>query len=209
MAQPTVFIVDDDPSIRRVLLQLFESENLPAESFASAQAFLERYDVRRPGCLLLDVRMPGASGLELQEQLGAQGVRLPVIFMTAYADVPMTVRAMKAGAVDFVEKPFSQQLLLEAVHRALERDRAARQAAQHWEESQRRIRRLTRRERQVLTLVVAGKTNREIAEAWGISEKTVKIHRGRVMQKMQADSLPQLVLLAQAGGICTTKVVPD
>jgi FixJ family two-component response regulator len=208
-AESTVFIVDDDPSIRRVLRQLFASERLAAESFASAQAFLDQYDAARPGCLLLDVRMPGTSGLELQEQLAARGVRLPIIFMTAYADVPMTVRAMKAGAVDFVEKPFNEQRLLEAVHHALDRDRAARAAADDAAEVRRRLKSLTPRERQVLERVVAGWTNREIAAEWGISDKTVKIHRGRVMQKMRADSLPQLVLLARQVGICTTKVVSD
>ena len=207
--QPTVFIVDDDPSIRRALAQLFESERLPSETFASAQEFLVRHEARRPGCLLLDVRMPGASGLKLQDLLTERGVRLPIIFMTAYADVPMCVRAMKAGAVDFVEKPFNEQLLLEAVHRALEQDRQARRSARVREEAQRRFRLLTHRERQVLELVVAGKTNREIAGQWGLSEKTIKIHRGRVMQKMQADSLPELVLLAQNAGVYTTKVVPD
>jgi FixJ family two-component response regulator len=207
--QPTVFIVDDDPSIRRALVGLFESERLPSETFASAQEFLDRHDASRPGCLLLDVRMPGASGLKLQDLLTERGVRLPIIFMTAYADVPMCARAMKAGAVDFVEKPFNEQLLLEAVHRALEQDRRTRRSARVREEAQRRLRLLTRRERQVLELVVAGKTNREIAGQWGLSEKTIKIHRGRVMQKMQADSLPELVLLAQNAGIHTTKVVSD
>jgi two-component system response regulator FixJ len=207
--QPTVFVVDDDPSIRRVLAQLFESEDLPSESFASAQEFLDRYDPSRPGCLLLDVRMPGASGLELQDLLMEQGVQLPIIFMTAYANVPMSVRAMKAGALDFVEKPFNEQRLLEAVQRALERDRQTRQSARDREEVRRRLRLLTRRERQVLELVVSGRTNREIAEHWGISEKTVKIHRGRAMGKMRANSLPELVLLAQAAGVCATKVVSD
>jgi two-component system response regulator FixJ len=208
-AQPTVFIVDDDPSIRRVLALLFESEHLPSETFASAEEFLEQYDARRPGCLLLDVRMPGTSGLELQQRLAGRGVRVPIVFMTAYADVPTSVRAMKAGAVDFVEKPFSEQLLLEAVHRALGRDRQARQELRTGEESRRRVQRLTPRERQVLELVVGGMTSRQIAERWGISEKTVKIHRGRVMQKMEADSIPELVLLAQAAGVCTTKVVSE
>ncbi len=207
--KPTVFIVDDDASIRRVLGQLFESERLPSQSFASAGEFLERYDETRPGCLLLDVRMPEASGLELQETLLREGVRIPIVFMTAYADVPMTVRAMKRGAVDFVEKPFNEQLLLEAVHRALEKDRMARQSADDAEEARRRAGSLTHRERQVLERVIAGKTNREIADQWGISEKTVKIHRGRVMRKMKAKSLPELVFLSQAAGICRTRVVSD
>ncbi len=207
--QPTVFIVDDDASIRRVLGQLFATAKLPSHSYPSAQAFLEQHNPDHPGCLLLDVRMPGASGLELQEMLVQRGVCIPIIFMTAYADVPMTVRAMKAGALDFVEKPFNEQQLLEAVRAALEQDRRARETVSHHETLHRRVKALTRRERQVLERVVAGQTNREIAEEWGISEKTVKIHRGRVMEKMQADSLPQLVLMAQAAGIHTTKVVFD
>jgi RNA polymerase sigma factor (sigma-70 family) len=207
--EPTVFIVDDDPSVRRVLGQLFRCEGLPSASFSSAQQFLEDVDADRPGCLLLDVRMPGASGLELQDTLLERGMRLPIIFMTAYADVPMSVRAMKAGAVDFVEKPFNEQQLLEAVHRGLERDRQAREAARARHRAEQRIRSLTPRERQVLALVVAGRTNREIADEWGISEKTVKVHRGRVMEKTRVNTLPELVLLAQAAGIRTTKVVPD
>ncbi len=207
--RPTVFIVDDDPSIRRVLGQLFDSQRVRWQAFATAQAFLEQYEARQPGCLLLDVRMPGLSGLELQAQLVERGVRVPIVFMTAYADVPMSVRAMKAGAVDFVEKPFNEQLLLEAVQRALQQDEEVRRSAADREAVGRRVAALTPRERQVLERVVAGHTNREIADAWGISEKTVKIHRARVMEKMRANSLPHLVLLAQVAGIRTTKVVSD
>lgn len=209
MTNTTVFIVDDDSSVRRALRLLFESEGIPSESFDSAEAFLEQYDARRPSCLLLDVRMPGVSGLELQETLAARGITIPIVFMTAHADVPMTIRALKGGAVDFVEKPFNEQLLLEAVHRAFEQDATARRAVAAEDTIQRRVRTLTPRERQVLERVVAGRTNREIAAAWGISEKTIKIHRARVMEKMRADSLPQLVLLAQSAGIRTTKVVSD
>lgn len=209
MPEATVFIVDDDPSVRRALGELFESERLPSKSFASAEEFLGQHDDRRPGCLLLDVRMPGTSGLELQDLLTERGVKLPIIFMTAYADVPMSVRAMKAGAIDFVEKPFNEQLLLEAVHRALEQDKQARQSAGEREEARQRLNLLTHRERQVLEQVVAGRSNPEIAEEWSISEKTVKIHRGRVMEKMQANSLPELVVLAQLAGIHTTRVVSD
>lgn len=206
---PTVFIVDDDASIRRVLAQLFEHERIPAETFESAQDFLDRADPDRPGCLLLDVRMSGASGLELQATLAERSLTIPIIFMSAYADVPTTVRAMKAGALDFVEKPFNEQLLLEAVHRALREDQEFRRSRTRKEEVERRLRSLTRREREVLSQVVSGKTNREIAELWNISEKTIKVHRGRVMQKMQANSLAQLVLLAQLVGMDTTKVVLD
>lgn len=207
MQPPTVFIVDDDPSIRRVLRELFTQERMPAELFTSAREFLEAIDPRRPGCLLLDVRMPEISGLELQEQLAARGVNLPIVFMTAYADVPMTVRAMKRGAVDFVEKPFNDQLLLEAVQRALARDAEMRHAHTERRALEQRLKELTPRERQVFERVVQGRTNPEIAREWGISEKTVKIHRGRVMEKMQAKSLPELVLMGQKTGICTTNVV--
>jgi two-component system response regulator FixJ len=147
----------------------------------------------------------GAPGAELR----TQGITLPIVFMTAHADVPMTVRAMKAGAADFVEKPFNEQLLLEAVHRALETDTRQRRAATEKEHVAARLRTLTRRERQVLERVVAGDTNRVIAEAWGISEKTIKIHRARVMEKMRANSLPELVLMAHAVGVHTAKVVSD
>lgn len=206
---PTVFIVDDDASIRRVLTQLLESEGIPSESFASAEEFLAGIDPGRFGCLLLDVRMRGTTGLELQETLRERGFDLPIVFMTAHADVPMTVRAMKAGAVDFVEKPFNEQLLLEAIHRALTQETQRRRSRSDREVIEARLRLLTHRERQVLERVVSGRTNPEIADEWGISEKTVKIHRGRVMEKMQADSLPQLVLMAKCAGICTTKVLPD
>jgi RNA polymerase sigma factor (sigma-70 family) len=204
--RPVVFVVDDDPSLRRTLQRLFVAEGLACETFASAPEFLAQYDASRPGCLLLDVRMPDISGLELQERLEAQGGTIPIVFMTAHADVPMTVRAMKGGAVDFVEKPFNEQLLLEAVQRALAADRQARQRARAQRRVAERLRRLTSRERQVLERVVAGRTNREIAEEWGISEKTIKVHRGRVMEKMGAKSLPELVLLAQQAGIRTTLV---
>jgi two-component system response regulator FixJ len=207
--EPIVFIVDDDPSVRRALRLLFETEHIPTQSFASAREFLDAYDPGQPGCLLADLRMPELSGLELQEHLAKEGVVVPIILMTAYADVRSSVRAMKAGAVDFVEKPFNEQQLLEAVHNAIERDQQARHARAQREAILRRLDKLTARERQVLELVVAGKTNRQIAEAWGISEKTIKVHRGRVMDKMRADSLPQLVLLAHAAGIDTTNAVHE
>ena len=208
-SEPVVFIVDDDPSIRRALSRLFETENISTVLYPSAQDFLAAYDPRRPGCLLVDVRMPGVSGLELQERLVEQGVALPIILMTAYADVPSSVRAMKAGAVDFVEKPFNEQKLLEAVHNAFNRDSQMRKDRRTQDVMLGRLSMLTTRERQVLEQVVAGKTNRQIADEWGVSEKTIKVHRGRVMQKMKADSLPQLVLMAHAAGIHTTKVVPE
>jgi RNA polymerase sigma factor (sigma-70 family) len=186
-----------------------KAKGLPSENSASAQEFINQYDQSCPGCLPLDVRIPGASGLELQGLLTEQGVLLPMIFMTAYANLPMSVRAMKAGPLDSVQKRFDEQRLLEAVHRALEQDRHFRRTADDRQAAQRRFRLLTRRERHVLELVVAGKTNREIAEQWGISQKTVKIHRSRMIEKMQANSPLDLVLLDQAAGICTTKVVFD
>lgn len=207
--QPTVFIVDDDPSIRRVLGELFDTQGMPWETYASAQEFLDRLDTTRTGCLLLDVRMPGSSGLELQEELAQRGIDIPIVFMTAYADVPMSVRAMKGGAVDFVEKPFNEQLLLEAIHRAMVTDTHARELSEDTDVILRRVQSLTHRERQVLELVVSGLSNPEIARQWRISEKTVKIHRARVMEKMQAKSLPQLVIMAQSAGICTPKALSE
>ncbi len=205
--EPTVYIVDDDPSLRRVLCALFEFEQVPVKAYDSVSAFLQNYTPPRPGCLVLDVRMPRTSGLELQDQLAERGINLPVIIMTAYADVAMSVRAMKAGAVDFLQKPFGDQELLEAVHRALASDRNARRESGDVSTLRRRYQQLTSRERQVLEQVVAGKTNGEIAAAWGISEKTIKVHRGRVMEKMDANSFAQLVLIAQKIGISTTKVL--
>lgn len=206
---PVVYVVDDDASIRRVLRHLFESEQLTCVTAASAARFFERYDAAAPGCLLLDMRMPETSGLELQADLRARGIDLPVIFMTGHADVPTSVRAMKGGAIDFIEKPFNEQALLEAVNRALQHDTARRRTEQYRAAIVERVASLTHRERQVLELVVAGQTNRQIAEQWGLSEKTIKAHRGQVMEKMGADTIPELVLLAQAAGISPTNVLDD
>jgi two-component system, LuxR family, response regulator FixJ len=203
---PTVFVVDDDPSVRRALARLIDSVGLKVETYPGGQEFLNAYDASRPGCLVLDVRMPQVSGLQLQEWLSERGIELPIIFVTGHGDVPMSVRAMRAGAVDFLPKPFSNQDLLDAVQRALTRDvelRAARATRASVDE---RVRRLTRREREVFVLVATGKMNKEIASALDISEKTIKVHRARVMEKMEAGSLAELVLLAQAAGVCTTKV---
>lgn len=207
--QPIVYIIDDDPSIRRVLRQFLSEQGLPTTLFASAEDFLAQVRPTWAGCILLDVRMPGMSGLELQTALRERDIYLPIVFMTAHADVPMTVRAMKSGATDFVEKPFNEQQLLDTVHAALREDQhrhAARSAAATIDA---RLRTLTHRERQVLERVVAGDTNRQIADRWHISEKTVKIHRGRVMEKMHAASLAELVLLAQRAGVPTTKGVSE
>ncbi|MHC4696195.1 MAG: response regulator transcription factor [Planctomycetota bacterium] len=204
-SEQTVFVVDDDPSIRRGLRRLIESVGLTVEEYATAEEFLTGYDAARSGCLVLDVRMPGLSGLDLQETLAAREITLPIVFITAYGDVPMTARAMKAGAVDFIPKPFNEQALLEAIHRATAQDAEHRREHARRTEVMHRVERLTPREREVLTAVVAGKPNKRIAAELGISEKTVKIHRAAGMGKMQADSLPELVVLAQMAGLYTTK----
>jgi FixJ family two-component response regulator len=193
MNQTQVLVVDDDASFRRAVARLLGSVGLPVTTFASAREFFQHLLPAGPACLLLDMRMPEISGLELQELLATTGRHLPIIFLTGYGTIPMSVRAMKAGAVDFLQKPCDDQVLLEAVYFALE------QAQQGWSDhtAQRllhdRLQTLTRREHDVLALVVTGMLNKQIAEALGMSEKTVKKHRGRIMQKMQASSLAELV----------------
>jgi len=204
----TVHIVDDDPSIQRSLRRLLESVGLNSECYSSAQDFIERRNADAPGCLLLDVRMPGLSGLELQDHLRSKACMLPIIFLTGCGDVPMTARAMKAGAVDFLQKPFNEQELLEAIERALARNCQMRQEQAERRKVQMRLRLLTPREQEVLERVVAGKTNKEIAAEFGITEKTIKVHRARVMEKMQADSLAQLVVLAQVAGVSSPNGLP-
>lgn len=191
--EPTVFVVDDDPAMRESLRWLIESVGLRVETFATGNEFLQQYHPSRGGCLVLDVRMPGMSGLELQEKLRSQGVRLPVIILTGHADVPMAVRALKAGAMDFVEKPFSDQLLLDRIQHAIELDRETRKGQRELDKIEARIARLTPRERQVMDRVVAGKANREIADELGLSPKTIEVHRAHVMEKMEVDSLAELV----------------
>jgi FixJ family two-component response regulator len=193
---PTVFVVDDDPSLRVALPRLLSSVGLRSEIFATAEEFRLQVDPSRAGCLVLDVRMPGTSGLDLQEQLSAAGYELPVIFLTAHADVSLTVRAMKAGALELFTKPFDDQQLLDAVHEALERDRVHRLRLADLRLLRDRYERLTGRERDVMTRVVMGRLNKQIASDLGISEKTVKGHRGQVMRKMQAASLADLVRMA-------------
>lgn len=203
----TVFVVDDDESLRRALARLLEAERFAYELFASAPEFLNAYTPSRGGCLLLDVRIPAMSGLELQRELIERRVSIPIIFMTGHGTVTTAVQALKHGAVDFLEKPFDDQLLLDTVHQALRIDRDARDNKSAATEASRRVARLTARERAVAEKVVFGKTNREIASEWGISEKTVKVHRAQVMRKLEVDSVPELVVLAQTAGISTPKVV--
>jgi FixJ family two-component response regulator len=200
-AEPMVFIVDDDASVRKSLERLVRSVGLRGETFASAPEFLKREPTDGPSCLVLDVRMPGVSGLALQEMLAAAGHRIPIIFITGHGDITMSVRAMKAGAVDFLAKPFNDQDLLEAIQEAITRDVQARKERAAIQDIQRRMALLTAREHDVMTLVVAGLLNKQIAAALGTSEKTVKVHRARVMQKMQVSSVAQLVLLAEKVGL--------
>jgi RNA polymerase sigma factor (sigma-70 family) len=190
---PTVFIVDDDAAIRFAMQALMDSVNLNHEIFASADEFLEKIADQRPGCLVLDIRMPGLGGLELQEELIKRGNTLPIIFITGHGDVPMAVEAMQKGAVDFIQKPFRDQELLDRIREALATDEELREAQQHHAEVAHRLERLTNREREVFDLVVTGKPNKVIAYELGVSQRTVEIHRARVMEKMQARSLADLV----------------
>jgi two-component system, LuxR family, response regulator FixJ len=199
---PVVFVVDDDPAMRDSLRWLIESTGLQVETFADAQTFLGRIRPDVPGCLVLDVRMPGLSGLDLQTELARRGIGLPTIVVTGHAEVPMAVRAVKAGAIDFIEKPFSDQLLLDRVRQGIEMDHREREGRARRGEVLRRMGLLTQREREVLDLVVAGRANKEIAATLHLSPKTVEVHRAHVMDKMQASSVAELVrlaLFAQAG----------
>ncbi|HXJ32568.1 MAG TPA: response regulator [Candidatus Eisenbacteria bacterium] len=195
-AQPVVFVVDDDPAMRDSLRWLIESTGVRVETYPDAQTFLDAVRSDMPGCLVLDVRMPGMSGLDLQSELARRGIGLPTIVVTGHAEVPMAVRAVKAGALDFIEKPFSDQLLLDRVRQGIEMDRHEREARERRGEAVRRLGLLTQREREVLDLVVAGKPNKEIAVVLRLSPKTVEVHRAHVMEKMQASSVAELVRLA-------------
>ncbi|MES9949806.1 MAG: response regulator transcription factor [Candidatus Thiodiazotropha sp.] len=193
---PTVFVVDDDQAMRNSLKWLIESVSMQVETFESADAFIKSYYPGRSGCLLLDVRMPGMSGLELQEYLRANQIAIPVIIITGHGDVPMAVRAMKSGAVDFIEKPFNDELLLESIRYALALDVKQRDMQKQRAEIATRLARLTPREHEVMVMVTNGKANKEIASSLGVSAKTVEAHRARVMEKMQANSLAELVRMA-------------
>ncbi len=195
-AVPTVFIVDDDRGMRQSIQDLVESVGLRAESFASGGEFLKRKPTNDPSCLVLDVRLPQMSGLDFQRQLAETGMQIPIIFITAHGDIPMSVRALKSGAVEFLTKPFRDQDLLDAIQEALQRDRATQEQQAEIHDLQERYGTLTAREQQVMALVVSGMLNKQIASEIGASEATVKVHRGNVMHKMKAGSVVDLVRIA-------------
>jgi RNA polymerase sigma factor (sigma-70 family) len=194
--ETTVFVVDDDQAMRASLKWLIESVGMQVETFESAQAFLDAYYPGRAGCLLLDVRMPGMGGLELQAYLSRREIRLPVIIITGHGDVAMAVKAMKVGAVDFIEKPFDDEELLNSIRNALQHDEKQRTLRAQRADIAARMAELTPREHEVMAMVTDGKSNREIASTLGVSAKTVEVHRARVMDKMRADSLAELVRMA-------------
>lgn len=198
---PTVVVVDDDPSIRTALNDLFQSVGLQVRVFESAREFLANQRPDGPCCLVLDVRLPGKSGLDFQRELNDENVHLPIIFLTGHGDIPMSVRAMKAGAVEFLTKPFREQDLLDAVQVALDRDRATREDAKLLAALQRRFASLTPREQAVMGLIVAGRRNKQIAGEIGTSEVTVKVHRSNLMRKMEALSLADLIVMASKLGL--------
>jgi len=199
-----VFVIDDDPSMRLALEDLVSTVGLEVRAFAAPQEFLQSKPPDVPGCLVLDVRLPGMSGLTFHKELAKEGLAMPVIFITGHGDIPMSVRAMKAGAAEFLTKPFHDQDLLDAIHAAIERDRKRRREAVRFAQLRERFATLTERERQIMTLVVVGRANKQIAAELTVSEITVKVHRGQVMRKMRAGSLPELVRMADRLGEPTT-----
>jgi FixJ family two-component response regulator len=200
-AEPTVFVVDDDPSVRRSTERLVRSIGFNVQTFATAKEFTERARVESPSCLVLDVQLPGPSGLDLQRELVRAGVRIPIIFITGRGSIPMSVRAMKEGAVEFLTKPTRSRDLLAAIRAAIERDRASHQARRELDALRERYARLTGREREVMALVVAGRLNKQIAGELSTSERTVKFHRAHIMEKMEADSVAELVRMAGQLGL--------
>ncbi|HUO95910.1 MAG TPA: response regulator FixJ [Steroidobacteraceae bacterium] len=196
----TVFVVDDDDAVRTSLRLLLKSVGLPVETFAAAQEFLDNFDADRAGCLVLDIRMPGMSGLELQQRLNEIHAIIPIVFITGHGDVPMAVEAMQHGAVDFIQKPFRDQDLIDRINQALEKDRDNRAGLKERDAIRRRMQQLTPREREVLDLVTQGKANKVIAGDLNVSQRTVEIHRARVMEKMGASSLAHLVRMVIEAG---------
>jgi RNA polymerase sigma factor (sigma-70 family) len=194
---PVVFVVDDDPSVRSSLKFLLGTVGLQVESFGSADAFLHKKAMDAPSCLVLDVRLPGLSGLDFQRELAAKNIRIPIVFLTGHGDIPMSVRAMKAGAVEFLTKPFRDQDLLDAVRVALERDRARREREKDGMILKGRFDTLTSREQEVISMVVSGMLNKQIADQLGTAESTVKVQRSRAMEKMQAESLVDLIKMME------------
>ena len=190
---PIVFVIDDDEAFRKSLKWLIESVDLHVETFASAQEFIKRFDPNIPGCLVLDVRMPGMSGLELQEHLSDNGIELPIIVVTGYGDVPTAVRALRAGAIDFLEKPFSDQILLDQVQKAIDEDVDRQRKRREQMQFAERTERLTRREQQVMRMVVEGLSSKQIAEKLSVSFKTIEAHRSKIMKKMEATNVPHLI----------------
>ncbi|MFW2367904.1 MAG: response regulator transcription factor [Desulforhopalus sp.] len=203
-----VFIVDDDPLIRDSIKQLIKSVGLQVSTFSSAREFLDGDIPDIPGCLILDIRMPQISGLELQDELNKQGLKLPIIFISGHGTVPMSVRAMKAGAIDFLQKPFEDQQLLDAIHHAIEKDSQSRLVQREIEEIDKNLALLTSREHEVLLLVAAGMLNKQIASKLNLSENTIKTHRARIMKKMHAESLADLVRKTEKINLQTKSPAP-